>query len=129
MDSRNAVVLIGRLAADPELRYLPSGSPVANFSVAVNRSTRKPDGSFEDNLDGFFDCEVFGGLALSAAETLKKGAPVQVAGSLLQKKFQGNKGQQISRVELRVRSIAAPLAPAKTETTQAGTQAAAPQPA
>lgn len=115
MDTRNVVVLIGRLAADPGLRYLPNGTPVSNFAVAVNRRIPKEGGGFEDSLDGFFDCELFGGLAVTAAGSLSKGSEVQVAGSLMQKKFKGNGGQNVSKVEIRVRSIASVLAPAKAE--------------
>lgn len=107
------VALVGRLAADPELKYLSNGTPVANFSVAVNRSTRKQDGSFEDALDGFFDCELFGGQAVALAEACSKGSEVQLMGSLLQKKFKvgnGASARTVSKVEIRVRSIAPALA-------------------
>jgi len=124
------VVLIGRLAGDPELRYLPNGTPVGNFSIAVNRSVRKPDGSFEDALDGFFDCEVFGGIAVTVAESLRKGSEVQITGSLLQKKFKTNGAQSrtVSKVEIRVKTIGPALAAAR-ESAPAAEQAAAPQPA
>lgn len=118
MDTKNVVALVGRLAADPELKYLDKGTPVANFSVAVNRSNRKPDGSFEDILDGFFDCELFGGQAVTLAETCRKGSEVQLSGSLRQKKFKAGNGQNartISKIEIRVRSIASVLAVAKAD--------------
>ena len=111
MDTKNVVVLAGRLAADPELRYMPNGTPVANFAIAVNRSVRKDDGSFEDSLDGFFDCELFGGQSVALAETCKKGSEVQLTGSLLQKKFQtkGAEPRTVSKIEIRVKSIAPSL--------------------
>jgi single-strand DNA-binding protein len=105
MDTRNVVVLIGRLVADPELKYLSTGTPVANFAIAVNRSIPKGDG-FEESLDGFFDCEAFGGTAVALAETLKKGDLAQVSGSLLQKKFESKGGHKVNKVEIRVRNIA-----------------------
>ena len=111
MDTKNLVFLVGRLAADPELRYLNDGTPVSNFSVAVNRTTRKSNGGFEDSLDGFFDCELFGGTALTLAGDFKKGAEVQLSGSLRQKKWQtkGDQPRTLSKVEIRVESIAAVL--------------------
>ncbi|MBA2312958.1 MAG: single-stranded DNA-binding protein [Actinobacteria bacterium] len=129
MDTKNVVVLVGRLAADPELRYLPNATPVANFAVAVNRSSRKADGSFEDSLDGFFDCELFGGQALALAENAGKGTEVHLTGSLLQKKFQtkGAQSRTISKIEIRVSTVA-PALPAAKET-PATEQAPAPQPA
>jgi single-strand DNA-binding protein len=104
MDTRNVVVLIGRLVADPELKYLSNGTPVANFAIAVNRSIPKGDG-FEESLDGFFDCEAFGGTAVALAETLTKGDLTQVTGSLLQKKFEAKGGHKVNKVEIRVRNI------------------------
>ena len=117
MDTKNVVVLQGRLAAAPELKYLANGSPVANFSVAVNRSIRKHDGTFEDALDGFFDCELFGGQAVALAESCKKGSEVQLTGSLMQTKFQtkGAEPRTVSKIEIRVKSIAPSLPNAKAE--------------
>ncbi len=131
MSTKNVVVLVGRLAADPELRYLPNGTPVANFGVAVNRSVRKADGNFEDSLDGFFDCEVFGGQALALADNCHKGTEVALTGSLLQKKFKtsGEQASTVSKIEVRVMTIAPVLVvPKDTEVAQP-TEATAPQPA
>ena len=111
----NLVTLSGRLVADPRQRELPSGAPVANFSIAVNRPTRKKDGTFEDVLEGFFDCETFDGLAVAVATSLKKGSPVQLTGTLLQKTYQGNDGNRVSKTEIRVRSIGPALVPTKSE--------------
>ena len=132
MDTKNVVVLVGRLVADPELRYLPNGTPVANFGLAVNRSTRKPDGTFEDSLDGFFDCEVFGGQALALAEGTGKGAEIHVTGSLRQKKFKSGNGagaRTISKIEIRVSSVAPALIAPKENAAPVSEQPAAAQPA
>ena len=130
MEVRNVVVLIGRLTKDPELKYLDSGAPVANFSIAVNRSTRKADGNFEDSLDGFFDCVQFGGAAVALAEGFTKGSEVCVVGELRQSKFQtkGEQSRTISKVEIQVRSVSAPVRAARTEPAAAAEQPA-PQPA
>ena len=108
MSTKNVVMLHGRLAADPELRYTESGSPVASFALAVNRGVRQPDGSFEDVLDGFIDCELFGGQAVAIAETCSKGSEVQLFGSLRQNKFQtkGDQPRTVSKIVIRVDSIA-----------------------
>lgn len=129
MDTRNMLVLIGRLVADPELRYLPNGKPVAEFAVAVNRSIRKDDGSFEDSLDGFFDCQLYGPTSVTLVEGYHKGAEVQIAGSLHQRKYKVGNGageRTVSKIEIRAKSVAPVLAPAKTEaTTQATVEAQA----
>ena len=132
MSTRNLVFLVGRLAADPQLRYLESGTAVANFAVAVNRSARKPDGTFEDSLDGFFDCELFGPQAQTLAETCRKGSEVQLSGSLRQKKFQtsGQNSRTVSRIEIRVESIAPSLSlPRVSEASRPVQEAPQPQPA
>ena len=118
METKNMVVLIGRLVAEPELRYMPNGQPVANFSLAVNRSIRKDDGSFEDSLDGYFDCELFGGTAVTLAEDYGKGALVQVTGSLHQRKFKVGNGagnRTVSKVEVRAKTVAPILTAAKAD--------------
>lgn len=128
---KNLVFLVGRLVADPELRYLNSGTPVAKFAVAVNRTTRKGDAGFQDDLDGFFDCEAFGGQALALAETCPKGTEVQLSGALRQKKFQtnGENSRTVSRVEIRVESIAPVLDVRKVINTEPAEAEAAAQPA
>ena len=111
MNVKNLVHLVGRLVADPELRYTPKGTPVTNFALAVNRSIRKPDGGWRDERDGYFDCELFGGSAITLCEDFKKGALVQISGSLLQKTWKpdGEQGRTASKIEVRVESIAAVL--------------------
>lgn len=132
MSTKNLVLLTGRLVADPELRYLPNGTPVANFALAVNRTVRKQEGSFEDSVDGFFDCELFGGQAVPLAEDYKKGAELQLMGSLRQKKFEtkGEQPRKVSRIEIRVESVAPVLiVPKSTEAPVASQEASEPQPA
>lgn len=106
MHQRNVVVLIGHLTADPILRYTSSGAAVANFGLAVNRGSRQPDGSWKDELDGFFDCEVWDSLGEELAERFHKGDEVYVCGSLIQNKFKP-KGtdQTVSRVVVRVKTL------------------------
>ncbi len=112
--NKNLVFLVGRLVADPHLSYTSQGSPVGNFSVAVNRSVRKSDGGWKDDLDGFFDCELWGRTAVTLAEDFKKGALVQLTGSLRQKswKTRGDQPRTLSKVEIKVESIA-PVVQAK----------------
>lgn len=132
MDTKNLVVLTGRLVADPELRITPKGDPVANFGLAVNRSIRKDDGSWEDQLDGFFDCEHFGDTAEKLAAELKKGTLVQIVGSLHQRKFKVGNGagnRTVSKIEVRARSVAPVLVAPKAAPAEQPVQQAVPQPA
>ena len=118
MHARNVVVLIGRLVADPVLRYTNNGSAVTEFSVAVNRSTRQNDGSFTDSLDGFFDCELWGPVGQVVAEKFSKGDELSLTGSLAQNKFEKD-GRKISRVLVKVKTVA-PVLSAPRTTEQAG---------
>ena len=68
----NRVSLIGNLTADPELKALPSGMPVANFSLACNREYKDKDGIYQDAVD-FVNCVVFGNRAEAVASHKRKG--------------------------------------------------------
>ncbi len=118
MDTKNMVVLTGRLVADPDLRVTPGGDPVVTFGLAVNRNIKKPDGGWEDKLDGFFDCEHFGETAVKFAEDFGKGDLVQITGSLQQRKFKvgnGDGSRTVSKIEVRAKTIAALLVAPKAK--------------
>lgn len=108
MDTKNVVVLIGHLVADPELRFTSGGKSVANFSLAVNRSFRGEDGKWHDKLDGYFDCEYFSTAAEKFTEEFKKGSLIQVTGSLHQSKFKVGEApneRTVSKIEVKVATI------------------------
>ena len=75
----NHVVLVGRLTKDPELRYIAgSGTPVANFTLAVDRELLKKDGTKETD---FIPYEVMGKSADFCANYIAKGRLVAVQGT------------------------------------------------
>ena len=74
----NKVFLIGNLTKDPDLRYTPSGIPVARFTVAVNR----PSAKSEKNEVDFINVVAWRRLAEICGEYLKKGRPVSIEGRL-----------------------------------------------
>ncbi len=80
----NSVVLIGRLARDPELRFTASGKAVATFSVAVNRVFSK-----EKEAD-FFNIVVWGKPAENCANYLAKGRLVGLQGRLQSRSYEQN---------------------------------------
>ena len=92
----NRVVLIGRLTADPELRYTPSGLPVANFRLAVNRM-RTQSGQQEAD---FFNVVVWQKTAEFAANYLNKGRLVAVDGRLQARQWTTQDGQKRTAVEV-----------------------------
>jgi single-strand DNA-binding protein len=77
----NHVHLIGRLVRDPELRSLPSGTPVCAFSLATNSAYVTKEGKREEESE-FHNVVVFGKTAETAAQYLKKGRTVFVQGRL-----------------------------------------------
>jgi single-strand DNA-binding protein len=105
MASDNTVTLVGNITDDPELRFTPSGSAVANFTVAVNRRTRSQDGQWEDRLDGFFRCNCWRDMAENVAESLQKGARVVVVGRLQQRSWEDQEGNKRSAFEVQVDEV------------------------
>lgn len=96
----NAVHLMGHLTDDLELRHLPSGNAVANFSVGVSGG-RSKDG--KPRKGEFFDCEIWDGWAQNLAKTARKGALVVLEGRLVQDKWVDAKTNQ-TRSRVRVRA-------------------------
>jgi single-strand DNA-binding protein len=103
MASDNCVTLVGNITDDPELRFTPSGSAVANFTIAVNRRFNK-DGQWEDKLDGFFRCNCWNAMAENVAESLTKGSRVMVVGRLQQRSWEKD-GQKQYAIELQVDEV------------------------
>ena len=94
----NLVMLIGRLTRDPDLKYLQgSGTPVANFSVAVDREFAGKDGKKEVD---FIDIQVWGKSAENCTNYVSKGSKVAIQGSLRIDTYQNQAGEnrKITRV-------------------------------
>ena len=93
----NRVILAGNLVRDPEIRYLPSGTPVTSFSVAVN-SRYKQNNELKEEVS-YFDIVVFGKMGENCAEYLSKGRPVLVEGRLRQRRWE-TEGVKKSKIEV-----------------------------
>ena len=78
----NKVILIGNLGADPESRYLPSGSAVANITLATSESWRDKQTGQQQERTEWHRVVFFNRLAEIVGEYLKKGSKVYVEGSL-----------------------------------------------
>ena len=81
MASYNRVILMGNLTRDPEVRYLPSGKPVAAFGMAMSSKYRTQDGQEHEDVC-FVNCEVYGKQAENCGKYLTKGRQVLVEGRL-----------------------------------------------
>ena len=99
MASLNKVFLIGNLTRDPELRYIPSGSAVATFTVAVNRVFKSQTGEKKEQTS-FIRVVVWARRAEVCGEYLSKGSPVFVEGRLQSREWEGQDGQKRSAVEV-----------------------------
>ncbi len=89
----NKVILIGNLGADPEVRYLPSGDPVANIRIATDESYKdKNTGQLVPRTE-WHSVVFFGKLADIVKQYLHKGSKVYVEGKLRTRKWQGQDGQ------------------------------------
>lgn len=98
-------MLIGRLGADPELRYTPSGDPVANFSLATSRSyTDNSSGERVDKTE-WFDIVVWGKQAENVNQYLSKGRLVYVEGRFESREYVGNDGQNRKAYEVRAFTV------------------------
>ena len=87
----NKVILIGRLTRDPELRYTGSNTPVATFSLAVNRSFTNQNGEREAD---FINCVVWRKLAETVKNYLSQGSQVAVEGRIQTRNYDDQNGQR-----------------------------------
>ena len=88
------IQIIGNLGRDPELRYTPSGRPVASFTVAVNQSTKnQQSGEWIESTD-WFRVSIWGERGERAAENLRKGSRVFVDGRFRAREYEANDGQK-----------------------------------
>lgn len=104
MASFNRVVLIGNLTRDPEVKYLPSGSPVATFSIAVNRRYTSKEGDKKEEVD-FFDIETWNKTAEMCSEYLNKGRAVMIEGRLKQDRWDDESGNKRSKLKIVAQTV------------------------
>ena len=95
----NKVIIVGRLGKDPDMRYTPSGTAVANFSVATNYATKDQDGNWNDQTE-WHNVSAFGRLAEIAGEYLKKGKLVYVEGRLQTRNWEDQNGVKHYRTDI-----------------------------
>jgi single-strand DNA-binding protein len=111
MASYNKVLLMGNLTRDPEVRYTPKGTAIANLGLAVNRVYTTETGEQKEEVT-FVDIEVWGRQAETAGQYLSKGRPVFVEGRLRldswEDKESGQKRNRLKVVAERVQFLGAP---------------------
>jgi single-strand DNA-binding protein len=104
MPAINQVALSGRLVQDPEFRFVENGVARLSARLAVNRSYRDRAGEWREEVS-FFNIIAWHKLAESAAERIRKGTPVFVAGRLHSHSWKDEDETPHSLVEIQVRSL------------------------
>lgn len=99
----NFVTLVGRLTAEPELRFTPGGDAVANGRIARNVRQKNSNGEWEDGRAQFFAFNVWGKVAERIA-LLPKGTLVRLTGELDFREWENNDGDRRSVVEIKART-------------------------
>lgn len=94
----NKVMVYGNLCRDPEMKALPSGSNVTNFSIATNRTYNDKDGNKQEEVE-YHNIVVFGKQAENVAKYLTKGSSAYVEGRLQTRSWEKD-GQKMYRTEI-----------------------------
>lgn len=96
----NKVIIVGNLGADPEVRYMPSGSAVTNIRVATSEGWKdKQNGETQERTE-WHRIVFFNRLAEIASEYLRKGSKVYIEGSLRTNKWQDQSGAERYTTEI-----------------------------
>jgi single-strand DNA-binding protein len=104
MADLNRVFLMGRLTRDPEVRYTPSGTAVADLGVAVTERYKDRDGNWQEK-PVFVDVVVWGRQAETSAEYLFKGSPLFVEGRLQLDQWENQSGEKRSKLRVRADQV------------------------
>ena len=98
----NKVIIIGRNVKDIEIKTTPSGTSVAEFTIAVNRSFKNANGERESD---FFNCIAFSKLAETISRYVKKGDQVGVEGRLQTRNYTNKDGKKVYVTEIIVENV------------------------
>jgi single-strand DNA-binding protein len=101
MGSVNKVILVGNLGRDPELKYTPSGTAVANFTIATNENWKDKDGQKQEHTE-WHRVVAFGKLAEICGEHLRKGKQVYVEGAIRSRTYKDREGAEKTAMEIRL---------------------------
>ena len=94
----NSISVAGTLGKDAEIRYLPNGDAVCNFSVA--------DSMGKDKGTIWWNCQLFGKRAESLSQYLTKGQAVTVSGNVTEREWSDKEGNKRKTMDVRVQDVA-----------------------
>lgn len=103
------ITVTGNLTAEPELRYTPTGVPVASFTVANNERYKDAGGEWQDGPTSFVRCNAWRELAEHVAESLVKGDRVIITGTLRQRDYEAQDKTKRTVWEVAVSEVGAAL--------------------
>ncbi len=98
----NRVILVGRITADPEIRYTQSGLPVTNFSLAVDRRFKSASGERETD---FLRIVAWRKTAELIGQYVKKGYMLGIEGSLQMNQYQTKEGEKRTTYEVQADNV------------------------
>ena len=128
MANEPRITISGNLAGDPELRYVASGKPVCNFTVAVTpRTYNRQTSAWDDGETAWYRCSVWDGPAENAADTLRKGMGVIVSGRLTTRAWRTDDGKAGTSLELAVEDFGPSLRWQRGQIVKANRSQQAPQ--
>jgi single-strand DNA-binding protein len=114
------ITVVGNLVADPELRFTPSGQPVATFRVASTPRIRdNASGDWKDGDSLFLSCNVWRQAAENVAESLQRGMRVIVTGRLRQRNYETKEGEKRTVYEVEVDDVGPSLRNASAKVNRA----------
>jgi single-strand DNA-binding protein len=99
MASVNKVILVGNLTRDPEVRFMPNGEAVCNFSIATSDTWKDKAGAKQERTE-YHNIVMYRKLAEIAGEYLKKGSSAYIEGRLQTRKWQTKEGQDRYTTEI-----------------------------
>jgi single-strand DNA-binding protein len=119
MAGETVITVIGNLTGDPELRFTPSGSAVANFTIASTpRTFDRQSNDWKDGETLFLRASVWREAAENVAETLTKGMRVIAQGRLKSRSYETKEGEKRTVIELEVDEIGPSLRYASAKVTR-----------
>lgn len=104
MASVNKVILVGRLGADPEVKFLDKGTAVANFNLATEETWKDKDGNKQSKVE-WHRIVAFGKLAEICGEYLSKGKQVYVEGKLQTRSWDDKDGSKRYATEVNINNM------------------------
>ena len=114
----NKATIIGNLTRDPELKALPSGDKVANFSLATNRTWKDKQGNKQEEVE-YHNCVVFGRQAETIAQYMVKGSQLLIEGRLKTSSWDDTtSGKKMYKTEIIVESSQFGNKPSNDSSTQ-----------